>query len=212
MFYWKMSESLISSERWERLAQVAHQKWAMWAKSSGRSPKMSNHERFAHFTQRKWAIVSESLSSLTKNECMNELLIVFKQIAHSLIFGQKKSYSLGKPMSKFPALAATVSKGLNCQIVKCFYHPNCYLNRGEMFTVSPVVTLMGITWIPEAHKGEVLSAVWALQRITAHFFTSVGTFRWSVQCSFFTYIMGTDFCNLGAWWTVNSNLWWTFFG
>ena len=43
--------------------------------------------------QRKWTIVSESLRSLTKNERMSE----------SLIFGQKTSDSLGKPMSEFPA-------------------------------------------------------------------------------------------------------------
>ena len=52
------SKSLISSERCERIAQVAHQKWAMWANCSGRSPKMSewvNHSffwanrSFAHF-------------------------------------------------------------------------------------------------------------------------------------------------------------------
>ena len=73
---------------------IAHFLWAMWANTSGRSPKMSNHEGFAHIPQRKWAIMSESLRSLTKNEQMSE----------SFIFGQKTSYSLGKPMSEFPAL------------------------------------------------------------------------------------------------------------
>ena len=44
LFWWVMwairSQSLISSERCERIAQVARQKWAMWANRSGRSPKM----------------------------------------------------------------------------------------------------------------------------------------------------------------------------
>ena len=46
--------------------------------------------------------VSESLKSLTKNERMSELLVFFS--AHSLIFFEKTSNSLRKPMSKFPAL------------------------------------------------------------------------------------------------------------
>ena len=52
-----VSESLrllTKNERCERIAQVAHQKWAMWANRSGRSPKMSD--------------VSKSLRLLTKNE------------------------------------------------------------------------------------------------------------------------------------------------
>ena len=51
----------------ERIAQVAHQKWA--------------NEWITHF---------------------------FERIAHSLIFGQKTSDSLGKPMSEFPALAKSI--------------------------------------------------------------------------------------------------------
>ena len=35
---------------------------------------------------------------------MSESLIFFERIAHSLIFGQQMSDSLGKPMSKIPAL------------------------------------------------------------------------------------------------------------
>ena len=67
----------------------------------GRSPKMSNHEPFAHVAQRKCAIVSEWHRLLTKNEWITRC---FEQIAHSLIFGQKTSDSLGKPMSEVPAL------------------------------------------------------------------------------------------------------------
>ena len=80
-----MSESLIFAhflffgERCEWIAHFAQIKWAMWANRSGRSPKMSDHERFAQVAQRKWAIVSESLRSLTKNERMSELLIFLSE-------------------------------------------------------------------------------------------------------------------------------------
>ena len=37
----QMAHSLFFGERCEWIAQVAHQKWAMWANRSGRSPKMS---------------------------------------------------------------------------------------------------------------------------------------------------------------------------
>ena len=55
----KLLRSLTKNERCEQIAQVAHQKWAMWANCSGRSPKMSDHEQFTGIAQRKWAIVSE---------------------------------------------------------------------------------------------------------------------------------------------------------
>ena len=56
--YEQFAHSLIFGEWCERIAQVAYQKWAMWANHSGRSPKMSewsNHSffwanrSFAHF-------------------------------------------------------------------------------------------------------------------------------------------------------------------
>ena len=91
-----MSDSLIPSFLVSDVCKSlsAHQKWATmsdslrllsgnewsWANRSGRSPKMS-----------KW--VNRSF---------------FERIAHSLIFGQKTSNSLGKPMSEFPALILTV--------------------------------------------------------------------------------------------------------
>ena len=59
----KSLRSLTKNERCERIAQVAHQKWA-----------------YEWITQ------------------------YFEQIAHSIIFGQKTSDSLGKPMNEFPAL------------------------------------------------------------------------------------------------------------
>ena len=89
-----MSKSLISSfgEQCEWIAQVAHQKWAMWANRSGRSPKMSNHERFAQVTQRKWAIVSESLRSLIKNKHMSESLIFLSKLLIHSFLGKKNEW------------------------------------------------------------------------------------------------------------------------
>ena len=70
----KSLRSLTKNELCEQIAQVAHQ---------------------------KWATMSKSLRSLTKNE---RIVHFFERIAHLLIFLQKKSDSLRKPMSKFPAL------------------------------------------------------------------------------------------------------------
>ena len=78
-----MSESLIFAhflffgERCEWIAQVAHQKWVMWANRSGHSPKMSDHERFAQVAHQKWATMSKSLRSLTKNERMARFCVCF---------------------------------------------------------------------------------------------------------------------------------------
>ena len=47
--------SLSKNERCEQSAQVPHQKWAMWAKCSGPSPKMSDHAWFAQVAHQKWA-------------------------------------------------------------------------------------------------------------------------------------------------------------
>ena len=60
-----------------------------WAICSGCSPKMSDHERIAHVAHQKWA--NKQIASF------------FEQIAHSLIFLQKTSDWLRKPMSEFPA-------------------------------------------------------------------------------------------------------------
>ena len=57
----KMGKSLIFThflffgERCEWIAHFAQIKWVMWANRSGRSPKMSDHERFAQVTHDKWA-------------------------------------------------------------------------------------------------------------------------------------------------------------
>ena len=60
------------------------------------------NERFAH-SLFLMSDVNESLMSFTKNEQMSESL-VFERIALSLIFSQKTSDLLRKPMSEFPAL------------------------------------------------------------------------------------------------------------
>ena len=85
-----VSESLISlksNERYEWIAHFAHQKWAI---RSGRSEEMSDWEQIAQVAHQKWA-----------NEWIAHF---FELIAHSLIFGEKTSDLLGKPMSEFPAL------------------------------------------------------------------------------------------------------------
>ena len=71
-----IANSLISLKSNERL-------WAI------RSEEMSDCERIAQVAHQKWA-----------NEWIAHF---FERIAHSLIFGQKTSDLLGKPMSKFPA-------------------------------------------------------------------------------------------------------------
>ena len=87
-----MSESLIFAhflffgERCEWIAHFAQIKWAI---RSGRWEEMSDRERIAQVAHQKWA-----------NEWIAHF---FERIAHSLIFGQKTSDSLGKPMSEFPA-------------------------------------------------------------------------------------------------------------
>ena len=66
----RIAHSLFFGEWCEWIAQVTHHKWVMWA------------------------ILSESLRSLTKN----------KRIAHLLILGKKRAIRLEKQMSEFPAL------------------------------------------------------------------------------------------------------------
>ena len=101
------AHSLIFGERCERIAQVAHQKWEMWANCSVHSPKMSDHERFAQVAHHKWATMSESLRSLTRNEQMSELLVLMSESLICPFFLQKTSNLLRKLMSNFPALIKT---------------------------------------------------------------------------------------------------------
>ena len=124
--YWKMSELLIFAyflffgEQCERfdhnrsfpLSDVSKSLRSLtkneqpWAIRSYRSEEMSDREWIAQVAHQKWA-----------NEWIPHF---FERITHSLIFGQKTSDSLGKPMSEFPALhgnycnPANYANGLNC--------------------------------------------------------------------------------------------------
>ena len=86
--------------------------WAMWVNRSDCSPKMgdvSDHKRFARIAQRKWQMSDrEQIAQGVHQKWANEWIArFFERIGHSLIFGQKTSKSLGKPMSEFPALIKT---------------------------------------------------------------------------------------------------------
>ena len=93
-FYERFAHSLFFDEQCEQIAQVAHQKWAMWANRSGRSPKISHHERFAQVPQQKWATMSESLRSLTKNEQMSEALVFLSESLIRSFFRKKRAMRL----------------------------------------------------------------------------------------------------------------------
>ena len=68
---------------------------------------LTKNEQFAQVGQRKWAIVSE-IAQVAHQKWANKWIAhFFERIAHSLIFGQKMSDSLGNLMSEFPALSVT---------------------------------------------------------------------------------------------------------
>ena len=131
-----MSESLIFAhflffgERCEWIANFAQIKWAMWANRSGRSSKMRDHEQFAQAAQRKWAIVSESLRSLTKNKRMSESLIFLSESFIRSFLDKKTSNSLGNQLSDFPAQTQHPHVALNLKIRKlqCTQHPRASVN------------------------------------------------------------------------------------
>ena len=77
-------------EQCEQIAQVAHQKWAMWANHSGRSlTKNERCEQIAQVAHQKWA---------------NERIAFFKeQITHLFIFSHKKGDSLRKTDELIPS-------------------------------------------------------------------------------------------------------------
>ena len=94
--------------------------WAMWVNRSGCSPKLSDVSeslRLLNKNEQPRAIRSgrseemsdrEQITQATHQKWANKWIAhFFKQITHSLIFGQKTSDSLGKPMSVFPALSRT---------------------------------------------------------------------------------------------------------
>ena len=95
-FVSNVNETLIllkSNERCERIAHFVHK-------------KMSDHEWFAQVAQRKWAIVSESLRSLTKNEQMNELL-VFLSKSLNCSFWAKNEWFAWKTEEQIPSPGPT---------------------------------------------------------------------------------------------------------
>ena len=79
---------------------------------SGCSPKISDHERFAQVAQRKLAIVSESLRSLTKNDQI-ALFFVNRSFAHFFAkneqFAQKANEQIPSPGSKAAISAAALA-------------------------------------------------------------------------------------------------------
>ena len=86
----KLLRSLFKNEWCERIAFVAHQKWAT----------MSDSLTSLRENERLWA--NCSCGSPKMSEWVN--CSFFEWIAQTPIFGQKTSDSLGKPMSEFPAL------------------------------------------------------------------------------------------------------------
>ena len=113
--------SLIRSDRWNQMsnfdqfAQIAKDKWATvseslrllkskerpWANRSGRSWQMSDREQFAQVAHDKWANCSFFLS---ESLICSLAYLLFRSFVHLLIFSQKTSDSLRKPMSKLPTL------------------------------------------------------------------------------------------------------------
>ena len=83
--------SLFFGERCERIAQVAHQKWAIWANGSGRSLKISDHKRFAQVAHQKRATMSQLLRLLTKNERMSESLVFLSESLIRSFFPKKRA-------------------------------------------------------------------------------------------------------------------------
>ena len=76
----EMSDSLIRSFLVRDLSDsltIAHFLWAMWANCSWLLIFGERPERFGHIAQSKWVIVSESLTSLTKNEPPNAFITVW---------------------------------------------------------------------------------------------------------------------------------------
>ena len=130
----RFAHSLLFTERCERIAQVAYQKWAMWANRSGCSPKMSDHERFAQVAHQK-----------------------------SLVFWANRSFahSLRKPMSEFPALTV-ISKMLICwsnkkwdphQIV--LDPPHCF-GEQQLLTIRTVSENSSYLYCPRCNGGNTV--------------------------------------------------------
>ena len=100
----KSLRSLTKNERCERIAQVAHQKWA--------------NEQIARF---------------------------FELIAHSLIFSQKTSDSLRKPMSEFPALLVDGFIEVNNAFYQQLNHTFRLQQCSSFCQVQPVFLFWGLS-------------------------------------------------------------------
>ena len=95
-YFWVFFMYVFYLKKWV-IPSFPHFWWVMWANRSGRSPKMSDHERFAQVTHQKW---------------VNRLFFrANRSFAH---FSQKTSNSLRKVMSEFPALKKSKFKYLLC--------------------------------------------------------------------------------------------------
>ena len=103
--------------------------------------------------------VRESLRWLTKNEGCERITQVahqkwenawmayfFERIAYLLIFGQKTSNSLGKPMSEFPALPYTLAKEKNLTTLSMINILFLYkLLKNQIFLINNPWTLCTLT-------------------------------------------------------------------
>ena len=83
--------------------------WAMWANCSGPSPKMSNHERFAHVAHQKRATKSKSLRSLTKNERITCFFRSF--FRKNKRFAQKTDERIPSPDSYYCSYSSVFTEG-----------------------------------------------------------------------------------------------------
>ena len=85
----QFAHSLSFGKRCEQIAQVAHQKWEMWANpESLRS--LTKNEQFAQVAHQIWATMSDSLRSLTKNELMSELFVFLSESLIRSFFRKKR--------------------------------------------------------------------------------------------------------------------------
>ena len=121
-FILKMSDLLIFPLFW-------------WAMSLRLLTKNERCERFPQVAHQKWA--HEWIAHFLTNRSF------FERIAHLLIFLQKTSDSLRKPMSEFPALvwdeATNPKNSYEWQTIWVTVRPRCLFNAGLPFMMFEVV-------------------------------------------------------------------------
>ena len=94
---WEFAHSLIA-----HLLKSLRTNEQMWAIRSGRSGQMSDCERIAQVAHEKWANVSDSLRSLRTNEWMSKSLGILSKSLMFLFSSQKMSNPLKKiPKNRF---------------------------------------------------------------------------------------------------------------